>query len=110
MKITPKLYKLRIAKKKTGLPNTDYPPIILNNKIKDCNLTVLSIEYDEIHIENNVKKIENSYNQDESVDTNYFFDKEEGDLNKKFLENTFSSNYETGRIKNSKKCCKCLIF
>ena len=31
-------------------------------------------------------------------------------IGSKFLENTFSSNYETGRIKNSKKCCKCLIF
>lgn len=54
LKLIPELYKIRIGKKKTGLPNLDYPPINSANKIKSSNFTTLSIEYDEIHLETKI--------------------------------------------------------
>ena len=51
LKGDPDLYKIRIGKKKTGLPNEDYPPLMSDKKIKNCNFPVLSIIYDRENID-----------------------------------------------------------
>lgn len=45
------MYKIFIGKKKTGLPNPDYPPLIMDKKIKNSYFSVLSILYDIEHID-----------------------------------------------------------
>ena len=125
LKSNPDLYKIRIGKKKTGFPNFDYPPIISSNKIKKSNFTILSIEYDEIHLdnlndkENNVtnNKLDKSKNKTDISIKNKF-----KNLNEKLIGNSNNSDQDlnfnsTIEEKNDlkfikpKKCCdKCLIF
>ena len=125
LKVIPEMYKIRIAKKKTGLPNFDYPPINLANKIKSSNFTTLSIEFDEIHLDNNL--IENDKNgkmRDGSYKENYFVVVgKKNNLNEKLIATgtingekdlNFSSEIKDlngVRNSNAKKCCdNCLIF
>lgn len=51
LKVKPELYKIRIGKKKTGLPNLNYPPINPEKTLKNANFPILSVLYDESHIE-----------------------------------------------------------
>ena len=112
LKLNPELYKIRIGKKKTGLPNMDYPPIILSNKIKNSNFTILSVEYDEIHIDN-YPNVTDKYN-----DSEYIIDSRKSVVKKNKLdEKLIQPNQDRNRdnqysqiIINDKKCCKCLIF
>jgi len=131
LKANPDLYKLRIGKKKTGLPNFDYPPINLSNKIKNSNFSVFSIEYDEMHFENfaNFYKNENhskNYEKKNQVDNYKKFDPTRADsnntLNEKLInhtingENNDNSNFDYNDVDGlkyvrKKKCCqRCLLF
>jgi len=130
LKLNPELYKIRIGKKKTGLPNFDYPPINLSNKIKSSNFTSLSVEYDEEHLDsklgNNAKVDYVNPNIVQIRDSNEGYTVMSGkgnNLSEKLISNgtingekdlNFSSElYDLEGIKasNGKKCCdKCSIF
>ncbi len=119
LKINPDLYKIRIGKKKTGLPNYDYPLIYSSNKIKNSKFTVFSIEYDENHLENNESYTKNNSKTNKSI--NHFLNNKTNNLNEKLINKInndcgdmeYSSAIDVDRkLKFSKKkCCeRCLIF
>lgn len=108
LKGDPDMYKIRIGKKKTGLPNEDYPPLMSDKKIKNCKFPVLSIIYDKEHID-----LENS---DILVDNkNDILIENKKGLNEKLIveekENkNFDFNSSIGdrkdyELQKQKKCC-----
>ena len=123
LKGNPQLYKIRIGKKKTGLPNCDYPPLISSTKIKNSKFPVLSILYDTEHIDirNSNILLDNEKNKcNTSSSENIFSNKSE--LKHKLLTDEKKGNRDynfnstiSGRseydLKRSKKCCdRCEIF
>ncbi len=126
LKVNPDLYKIRIGKKKTGLPNYDYPPINIANRIKSSNFTTLSVEFEELHLDNKLscKNVNPNIIIEKNSKENYFFLSGKGNnLNEKLISRStingeedlnFSSELkEINGVRGSKakKCCdKCLIF
>ena len=125
LKGNPELYKIRIGKKKTGLPNYDYPPLIPDKKIKNSNFPVISILYDTLHIDqrnsniglNNEKEVCNilgSENIFENIGGGGLKDKllineKKGNRDNNF-NSTIDGKFDFG-LKRSKKCCdRCEIF
>lgn len=125
LKVIPDLYKIRIGKKKTGLPNFDYPPINSANKIKSSNFTTLSVEFDECHLESKFFNVENEKVFDKNSKENYIaLNGKRNNLNEKLIGNKAANNgqkdlnfseelneFEGVKGSNGKKCCDtCLIF
>jgi len=122
LKLKPELYKIRIGKKKTGLPNFDYPPIISKNIYKNSNFTIFSIEYEETHLDDpeiikkNLEK--NIFSKNDDI----IISNKSNNLKENLIHNSVNNskdiNYiSTNNLSNdmkfakSKKCCdKCVIF
>lgn len=122
LKLKPELYKIRIGKKKTGLPNYDYPAIISNKTIKNSNFTALSIVYDESHIEDinsesfkSMDKNNNNTNKNKKSKSNQKLVINGSNRKKSAGEKINHSSVDTDDTEilaeYPKKCCnRCLIF
>lgn len=119
LKLKPDLYKIRIGKKKTGLPNFDYPPITSENKYKNSNFTIFSIEYDETHLDDSELNKNNSVisKNDDILISNKSNSLKENLIHNavnqsKDINNINTNNYSNGmQFTKSKKCCDgCVIF
>lgn len=123
LKSDPNLFKIRIGKKKTGLPNEDFPPLLMEKKLRNCNFSVFSIEYGEEHVINLLE------NKKDFLDNEISTKKSKGknkDLKEKFLPPSDNNNRNERNLKfnetimqnevdeidrKKKSCCeKCLIF
>jgi len=116
------LYKIRIGKKKTGLPNFDYPPINSNNKLKNSKFNILSIEFDQRHLENIEINSKNNILFHTKECNDNFINNKGNNLNEKLINDInndcgdmqFSSTLDDERdlrfIKRKKCCDNCLIF
>ena len=114
LKGNPDLYKIRIGKKKTGLVNEDYPPLLPEKKLKNTKFTVFTITYDLEHIDFDLE-----YSKD---DNDAILDENENGLKEKLIHDNeilkkdfnFNDTINDGGIvdiKKTKKCCDlCLIF
>jgi hypothetical protein len=125
LKANPDLYKIYVGKKKTGLPNPDYPPLISDKKIKNSKFPVLSILYDVEHIDErnsclNLDK-ENQKNKEIVKSSENIFPTGKNDLKENLISENIKKdkdyNFDStvtsknDEIRRSKKCCeRCEIF
>jgi len=127
LKGNPDLYKIFIGKKKTGLPNCDYPPLTLDRKIRNSKFPVLSILYDSEHIDERHSNLNLDKNNQKNKkilksSENIFSDSNDNDLKEDLIKNkkgyndynfesTISANSEEVKRKSKKSCCdRCEIL
>lgn len=111
-----------MGKKKTGLPNWDYPPLIADKKIKNNPFPILSVIYDQEHIDLRHSHINLEKKNTVKSSENIFLSESDTQLREKLIpENkkvykdfNFESTISAGRefeVKRKDKCCdRCEIL